>query len=114
MSTNNEITSMLDLLAEQLSNETVAELIQIYAQNSSQQIVKLTTALNEKDLPTLAAVAHSLKSSSGNMGATELQSNCLKLEKSTVIGAETQKLLELITALQHQALVAMSAWKPKT
>lgn len=109
-----EIFTMLDLLGEQLGKDTVAELIAVYTSNSTDQLAKMTAALGAGDLPALSRLAHSLKSSSANLGASALQAACMKLEKSSAVDGATPELLESIRQLHAEAVAAMVSWKPQS
>ena len=56
------------------------ELIQIYLDDSPQQIAEIEQSLTKGDAPRLTRAAHSLKGSSANFGASQLRAICEKIE----------------------------------
>ena len=59
----------------------LAELHSVYIRTSETLIKEIHTAIAENNAQALKEKAHSLKSSSGNMGALQLSQICLQLEK---------------------------------
>lgn len=113
-----QIENALNLLHDQLGEGTVAELIEIYLSNSQAQITQMQDALSRHDLAKLGATAHSLKSSSANLGATELANACLKLEELSHPTANTERKIEdahalypALRQLHTEATAIMSAWQ---
>ena len=74
--------------------EFVAEVIDIYIADAPPRIETMREAIAEGDAEKLAAAAHALKSSSGNVGATAVCEICADLEANTLEGA-TEKLAAL-------------------
>lgn len=70
--------------------DLLAELHSVYIRTSETLIKEIHTAIAGNDSHTLQQKAHSLKSSSGNMGALELSKICLQLEKM----GEAKKIAE--------------------
>ncbi len=69
-------------LAEILSREVVAELLQIFERQYSTTSVKMLELLSERDFKNAGFMAHTMKSSAANMGATELASLYREIEYS--------------------------------
>jgi HPt (histidine-containing phosphotransfer) domain-containing protein len=109
--TAQSVTSALDELAEQLSPEMVVELVDVYVSNSAEQIQKLDKALACGDLKAISAEAHSLKSSSANMGATVLGEACRSLEHTQQWSDSIQTQIVQIKSLREQAANHMISWK---
>jgi HPt (histidine-containing phosphotransfer) domain-containing protein len=74
--------------------EFVAEVIDLYIGDAPPRIETMRSAIAEGDAAKLAAAAHALKSSSGNVGATAVREICAYLEANTLAGA-AEKLVEL-------------------
>jgi HPt (histidine-containing phosphotransfer) domain-containing protein len=74
----------------------VDELIGLFLQITPTQIAGLEAALGAKDLKALKAVAHSLKSSSGNLGARKLSQIAQNIENLS----DLANAAELVSALK--------------
>ncbi len=61
--------------------DIVAGLIALYLETATEIADKVVQSISNKDLEGLANAAHSLKSSSANVGATRLSKLCFELEK---------------------------------
>ncbi len=61
--------------------ELLAELHRVFISTSETLVADLHKALASGNAPVVEEKAHSLKSSSGNMGALQLSEICLQLEK---------------------------------
>lgn len=70
--------------------DLLVELHSVYIKTSEVLIKEIHAAIAGNDSRTLQEKAHSLKSSSGNMGALQLSQICLQLEKM----GEAQKITE--------------------
>ncbi|WP_409479333.1 Hpt domain-containing protein [Pseudobdellovibrio sp. HCB154] len=81
--------------------DLLAELHSVYIRTSEDLIKEIHAAIAGNDSRTLQEKAHSLKSSSGNMGALQLSQICLQLEKM----GEAQKITEakaLVPSLDNE------------
>lgn len=67
--------------------DILGELIQIYLSESEKLMQKLSRAVEQSDTDGIFKTAHTLKSSSGNMGAMTLTSLCGEIEKKGKCGA---------------------------
>ncbi len=76
-----EIKNTLFALVGEDEPELMAELIQIYSNEGVELMNSLREAIAAGDANKLNQAAHSLKSSSGNLGATQLASLCQTLEQ---------------------------------
>jgi CheY-like chemotaxis protein/class 3 adenylate cyclase len=76
-----KIKNTLFALVGEDEPEIMAELIQIYSNESVELMNSLREAIAAGDANKLNQTAHSLKSSSGNLGATQLASLCQTLEQ---------------------------------
>src|SRR4051794_41121293 len=77
--------SVLDALVEELGDgdrTVLDDLIDSYLTEASEQIVQFETAVRKDDAPTVAAVAHSLKSASALLGAAVLADLLQRAERT--------------------------------
>ncbi len=86
-----------------------------FADYGDDLIAKMTTAMIAADRAEVARLAHSLKSSSGNLGAIDLASQCSKIERLTSdpkgrveIGEQLDKLAKTFQVAK-QALLSIAA-----
>ncbi len=61
--------------------DSINRIISIYVEDFPRTIQDMRSALEQTDLATVARLAHSLKSSSGNLGAMQLVTTSLNLEQ---------------------------------
>ena len=71
---------VLDSLHEAIG-DSINRIISIYVDDFPQSIHSMRLALQQSDFATIGRLAHSLKSSSGNLGALQLVTLSLNLEK---------------------------------
>lgn len=88
-----QVVESLKALDEEGGPSLFLELIDLFVDDAAAQLRSLQTALDAGDVRLLERVAHTLKSSSANIGATQLSALCLELEKlgraGTLQGAES-------------------------
>jgi HPt (histidine-containing phosphotransfer) domain-containing protein len=114
MSTSPEnLFAALDELSDQLDRATVVELIEVYTDTSAAQMAKIDQAAASGNLSEINAQAHSLKSSSANMGAIRLSEVCVQLEKAKVIDAHIHTYVKSAHQLREQAIALMQGWKTR-
>jgi HPt (histidine-containing phosphotransfer) domain-containing protein len=96
--------TVLNTLAQMAGEQApliMAEMIHSYLEDSVVRIEAIATAIAQQDTKALRQAAHSLKSSSANLGAAHLASLCQKLEhlghSNTIAG-----ISDLLTQV-HQA-----------
>jgi CheY-like chemotaxis protein len=73
-------------LREPNQPDPLRELIELFLKDARPRIVKMESALSDKDLPALATAAHTLKGSASNLGARHLAGLCATLEKQAKSG----------------------------
>jgi len=73
-------------LREPNQPDPLKELAELFLRDARARLEKMGRALEEKDLPGLAAAAHTLKGSASNLGARHLASLCISLEKQAKTG----------------------------
>lgn len=90
--------------------DRVIKIITIYIQEMPTSLSGMREALDKQDYDTLARLAHSLKSSSGNLGLVEIAELSIMLENSIRSGiTDKLKLGVAISELER----AFTAVKPK-
>lgn len=82
----------------------VRELIDIFLQETPSRLAKIDAAFAAVDAATVTTVAHSLKGSCGNFGATRLGAVSLKIEQLAKSNALAQA--ELLRPELHAAFAA--------
>jgi signal transduction histidine kinase/DNA-binding response OmpR family regulator len=86
----------------------LAQVIGVYLEDSPAMIEGLKQALKTGDIATLTETAHSLKSSSANLGASRLSALCKELELSGKAGA-TEDLTGLVARIDAEFETARSS-----
>jgi two-component system sensor histidine kinase/response regulator len=91
----------------------LAEMIDIYLHDSAKYLETIQTAVAEKDIPLLKRAAHSLKGSSGNIGARSLAARCEVFEGLANISdlEQAKSLLSLLEIEYRQVCQALTAEK---
>ncbi|MEY8253209.1 MAG: Hpt domain-containing protein, partial [Colwellia sp.] len=87
----------------------LAKIIQLYLESSPVLVENIGRSIEQKDRQALENAAHSLKSSSANLGATELAQLCKTIEhqgKSNLIDMAAP-LLEQLILLYNQTKAAL-------
>jgi two-component system sensor histidine kinase/response regulator len=62
--------------------DLLKELVQLYLESSPEKVNAIVTSAQSGDLAALRAASHSLKSSSGNLGARHLSDLCQQFEEA--------------------------------
>jgi len=76
-----EVVNSLRLLDEEGGPSLFEELIDLFFEDVPAQLSSMRSALDAGDVKTLTRAAHTLKSSSANLGASRLSGICFELEK---------------------------------
>lgn len=82
--------------------------IELFFETAPEEVATLKQAFVEHDAAKLAKIAHNLKSSCANLGATELAKKAISLEKIARQGA-LQGTEELIAAIAAELPLVLSA-----
>ena len=79
--------------------DPLADLIDLFLQDTPLRVAKMQAAIAQSDASALASAAHSLKGSSSNLGARRLSNLCLGLERLAKAGSlpEAQTLFPQLT-----------------
>ena len=91
-------------------SEFESELMAIFLQDAKQSLQQLEQAIATKSVQTIEEVAHSLRGSSANVGASGLSAVALQLEQSARRG-ETSGALGLLNQLNQQCLWLQSQFQ---
>jgi signal transduction histidine kinase/DNA-binding response OmpR family regulator len=89
------------------SDRLLARLIALYRDDSSQLLADIDNGLKTGDAEAVARAAHTLKSSSANLGATNVAAIARQIESSARSG-ELEDLTGAVTKLRAQRTVALS------
>jgi HPt (histidine-containing phosphotransfer) domain-containing protein len=95
-------TQTLEILSTRLgprARSKLTELINLFLQHTGEFFVRLEHAASEEDIDALLYIAHTLKSSSANLGAVRLPQLCQALE-------EASKARNMVLAAERARLVA--------
>ncbi len=95
--------------------DPLAEVANLFLQDSPPRLAKLKQHYEEKDASRLERVAHSLKGSAGNLGARRLAGFCADLEKLAQTGKldSAGKLVEQVGAEYQRVQAALEVEKKK-
>ena len=85
----------------------VTELIDLFLDDTTVQLESLRVAVSKNDVPEVRRLAHLVKGSSGNIGATGLAELCHEMEKSeeasaTLLARLEEEFLEVAEAFKAQ------------
>ena len=105
------VQEMLDTLADALGDEAVISVIDVYDENSAIQLKQMEEAVIYSNMDRLRHEAHSLKSSSANLGAADLATRCSQIEKSPDFTPAVAELVVVCKDLREKAMVSMHRWK---
>ncbi len=94
----------------------VAELIELFIESFDTGLLKIQTFVAEKDLRSLSALTHSLKSNAASLGALSLAELLLRMEKMANGDLATESfdiLADQIKSEYHKAKNALETLKAK-
>jgi len=97
-------TTVLQQIGEG-AQDVLQEVIDLYLDDAATRMEAIRKAVADRDSPSLAAAAHALKSSSGNVGATRVREICRELEVIGQAGraAGAEKLLAQLESEYERA-----------
>jgi HPt (histidine-containing phosphotransfer) domain-containing protein len=106
------------ILAEAMGEDepgVMEEVIDLFIENARHALDTMSQAVQQHDSYTLIATAHSLKASSASLGALELSSYCLELERlgQAANFAPALALFERIEATYQQACTELIALRAR-
>lgn len=82
------------------------ELLEVYLEDSPKAVASLEQAASNNDLRALVAPAHSLKSTSANLGATRLSELAKALEHGARTGHLTGSMVDMVAHLKAEHIAA--------
>ncbi len=102
-SKNNDEVLKLSELRERIGDddELIQEILNIYLEDIPEQIKNLEIALSNQDLKAIDYIAHTIKGSSGNISASNMQKIAQKIEKEKSM-KNIDKIQDLIDVLKRE------------
>ena len=76
------VLAELRKLSETTGRDIIGKSVRAFLQQTPADLTRLRQALSDNDLETLRTIAHSLKSSSANLGATGISRVCARIEEA--------------------------------
>jgi HPt (histidine-containing phosphotransfer) domain-containing protein len=95
-------------LDQEGGEEAVRQLAQLYVRHVTEELVSLRRAAAECQPGDVAALAHSLKGSSGNIGALRMAHLCHRLEKAAA-ASDTAAAPELVRRIEAEFVLVRTA-----
>ena len=89
----------------------LATLIDLYLETAQESMQEIRNAIQNKDLSLLSNAAHSLKSSSANLGAVYFSGLCLQLENLTPAKLISEDVEQTLTHLEVEFMKVCSELK---
>lgn len=80
----------------------LSELSEMFLDDASSALRDLKEAIESEDLPLVERTAHTLKGSSGNMGAKRMAGLCAELQDAGVSRGELSRAPELLGRLEAE------------
>ena len=80
------VTAQLDQLRGNGQEEAFREIVSMYLKQTGEQLSKLKKVVTDQDLDSISHIAHQVKGSSANLGATQLADACSRLEDESKSG----------------------------
>lgn len=106
MSTESGLEAALDRLRRLGGNELLLRMLELYVSGSARQVESMQAAWQARDLETIGAAAHSLRTSAGNLGLDRLSSLATSLEEGIRGGRADglESLLEQLVVAHRNSL----------
>lgn len=105
---DNSVVEELISLGEDGDPELLLDLIEMFAADAPSKVQAVHDGLANQDLETIERAAHSLKGSSGNLGATKLQIACDRMQTASRNHA-IDEVRALVDELTNEFELAMAA-----
>lgn len=89
------------------------ELVNLFIDSNHENLKVLKAAANNRDLGTIAHIAHNIKSSAANLGALKLSECCFELEKIGNGDIRPEKLPKLVNQTEeayHEAAAILKTY----
>lgn len=97
-----EVIESIQSLQEPGKPDFLTQLISIYSETSNESMKQLKKAISINDMKALSSVAHSLKSSSANMGAQNMATLCFEFEAMGKKDVSQMPSEEKLKALENE------------
>lgn len=104
-----EIFADLLALQEATHPTLIQELAELFFTSATDGFEKMSLALKKGDMPTLRGIAHGLKSSAANLGASELSRLCFTLERMESTEVPNAEVHALVASIQQEYAVVERA-----
>lgn len=95
----------LEALRDLGGDEFVAEMVETFLADAPKRVASIRTAVDQDDLQAARRVAHSLKSSSGQLGAARMETICIGIEQVNGLEQARTLLASLESALSHTVVL---------
>jgi HPt (histidine-containing phosphotransfer) domain-containing protein len=89
--------------------DLLAELIDIFLRDAPTRLTAIRGAIAREDWPELVAAAHSLKGSSGSLGAVQMADLCGRLERQGRTGTDRREAELVFRELERQSELVREA-----
>jgi HPt (histidine-containing phosphotransfer) domain-containing protein len=110
ISIENKIVEKAKSWIDEYGEEFFVELVDLYLHDTPKRLIELRRALDAGDTPTLTREAHTLKSSSANVGAMKMSEIARELEIAGRTG-EMGRMAEQVTRTEKEFELVRSALK---
>lgn len=111
-SVQSEKLNELVTLGKELHEDVLGQMLELFRESTTEIIEKLHLNFQLKNTKEIAAFAHQLKSSAGNIGLTKLHQMCTYLEKGIKESSlNTDEISNLVVMVEKEFLFAMSELK---
>ena len=101
-------TDALDRLEEWGGRELMAKMLHLFLEHAPQRLDQIRTGVRDESMDEAERGAHSLKSSSGNMGARRLQALSARVEERAAAG-DAEAVVEILPELESAYAEARAA-----
>ena len=98
---NLSVINSLKSVSTKLGNNLLDEVIDLFISNTPLLLIELKRAVVENDSKSVEAIAHKIKGSARNIGATSLSEQCTKLEEMGELGTLVGSI-EILEALESE------------
>jgi HPt (histidine-containing phosphotransfer) domain-containing protein len=110
ISIENKIVEKAKSWIDEYGEEFFVELVDLYLHDTPKRLIELRRALDAGDTPTLTREAHTLKSSSANVGAMKMSEIARELEIAGRTG-EMGRMAEQVTRTETEFELVKAALK---
>jgi HPt (histidine-containing phosphotransfer) domain-containing protein len=103
--------TQIDQLRGSGQDENFIEIISMYIEQTGDQLYDLKRALNEENIESVSRIAHQIKGSSANLGASQLAKACSRLEDNVKAGnlTSSRPLVDEIQGIFERTKIQLQA-----